>query len=254
MDRVRTKARSLPMFIGHFAVGMAGKRHAPDVSLALLLGAALLPDLLWPVFLALGFESVRVEPGHTAVSSLDLHDYPYSHSLLMTAVWALILAALSTRRHGVRSAAVIGALVLSHALLDVVAHSADVPLYPGSNTYWGLGLWNSLPATLIVEGIMFASALRLYACSTRPQNALGRFGLWVLSALLVALYLAAVFAPPRAAARDLLGGGAMLLALSVGAGWVDRNRTPRTDSALHQAPSTARQGDGPAQTLEQDRR
>jgi hypothetical protein len=48
------------MFIGHFAVGFAAKRAAPKTSLGLLLGAPVLLDLLWPIFLLLGWEEVRI--------------------------------------------------------------------------------------------------------------------------------------------------------------------------------------------------
>jgi len=47
------------MFIGHFAVGFAAKRAAPKVSLGVLIGAACVLDLLWPVFLLLGWERAR---------------------------------------------------------------------------------------------------------------------------------------------------------------------------------------------------
>jgi hypothetical protein len=71
------------MFIGHFAVGFAAKRAVPRTSLATLLTAALFLDVLWPLFLWLGIERVRIEPGNTAFTPLDFESYPYSHSLLM---------------------------------------------------------------------------------------------------------------------------------------------------------------------------
>jgi len=54
------------MFIGHFAVGFASKRVAPRTSLALLIAAALLADILWPIFLLLGWEHVRIDPAAMA--------------------------------------------------------------------------------------------------------------------------------------------------------------------------------------------
>jgi len=79
------------VFIGHFAVGFGSKRVAPRASLGILMAAPLLLDLLWPIFLLLGWESVRIVPGLTAVTPLDLHDYPYSHSLAMSIVWSVLL-------------------------------------------------------------------------------------------------------------------------------------------------------------------
>lgn len=51
------------MFVGHFAVGFAGKREAPKTSLGTLLIAAQLPDVRWSVLLLAGIEHARIAPG-----------------------------------------------------------------------------------------------------------------------------------------------------------------------------------------------
>jgi hypothetical protein len=56
------------MFIGHFGVGFAAKSVAPKASLGALFLAAQFLDLLWPTFLLLGIEHVRVVPGATVVT------------------------------------------------------------------------------------------------------------------------------------------------------------------------------------------
>ena len=75
------------MFIGHFAVGFAGKRLAPRTDVALLIAAALFLDILWPIFVLLGWEQVRIDPGNTRYTPLDFVYYPWSHSLLMSMLW-----------------------------------------------------------------------------------------------------------------------------------------------------------------------
>ena len=215
------------MFLGHFAVGLAAKRATPQVSLGLLLAAPLLLDLLWPVFLLLGIESVRIDPGNTAVTPLDLHDYPYSHSLVMALGWSLAFGAVVGHFYqSVRVALVGGALVFSHWLLDYVTHRPDMPLYPGSETYVGLGLWNSVAATLLVEIALFAGGIWLYVRSTRAIDKRGRLGFWALMATLVALYLAAVFGPPPPDVPSLIGGSLAIVALLGWAFWADRHREP----------------------------
>jgi len=138
------------MFIGHFAVGFAAKRFAPLASLAPLLLAPLLADVLWPFFLLFGWEHARIEPGATRVSALDLYDFTLSHSLLGLMVWATLFAVIywSITRY-IAGAAVIWVGVLSHWVLDWIAHRPDMPLYPGSPKY-GLGLWNSIAGTITV--------------------------------------------------------------------------------------------------------
>ena len=79
------------MFIGHFGVAFAAKKVAPETSLGTLILAAQFLDFLWPFFLLLGIEHVRIAPGITRVSPLDFTDYPISHSLLMAIVWAVRL-------------------------------------------------------------------------------------------------------------------------------------------------------------------
>ena len=69
-------------------MGFASKKVAPRTNLALLIAAPMFLDMLWPVFLLLGWEHVRIDPGNRRVTPLDLYDYPWSHSLLMSMVWA----------------------------------------------------------------------------------------------------------------------------------------------------------------------
>src|ERR1700760_2735478 len=85
------------MFIGHFAVGFAAKNYAPKTSLAVLLAAPLLSDLLWPPLLLLGWEQVRIDPGNTKMTPLDLVFYPWSHSLLFCFIWATVFALVYNR-------------------------------------------------------------------------------------------------------------------------------------------------------------
>ena len=83
------------MFIGHFAVGLASKRFAPKASLAPLLAAPLLADLLWPIFLLLGWERVQINPrGPNPFFTLTFISYPWSHSLLMGVTWGSLFHCL----------------------------------------------------------------------------------------------------------------------------------------------------------------
>ena len=130
------------MFIGHFAVGFAGKKFAPRTSLVVLLAAPLFLDLLWPVFLLFGWEHVRMVPGITHYNPLDLYDFPWSHSLLMSLVWATAFSLLYYRATRYRAGGlVIWIGVVSHWILDWVTHRPDMPLYPGGGPRFGLGLW-----------------------------------------------------------------------------------------------------------------
>ena len=111
------------MFIGHFGVAFAAKRVASRTSLGTTFVAAQLADLLWPIFLLLGWEKVRIAPGGNPFLTLVFTDYPWSHSLLMEVVLGIALGAMSFAftRYG-RGSLVVAALVPSHWVLDLVVH------------------------------------------------------------------------------------------------------------------------------------
>jgi membrane-bound metal-dependent hydrolase YbcI (DUF457 family) len=213
------------VFLGHFAVGLASKRVAPRSNLGALMAAPLFLDLLWPIGILTGIEHVRIVPGDTVVTPLDLHDYPYSHSLLMAVVWSVLFAvgylALARDRRGT---VVVGLGVFSHWILDYVTHRPDMPLYPGSTTYVGLGLWNSLVGTLVIESAMFAIGVWLYVTSTRPRNRVGSIAMWALLGFLVISYVTAVFGPPPPSVQMIGIAGLAGWLFVAWAWWIDRNR------------------------------
>jgi membrane-bound metal-dependent hydrolase YbcI (DUF457 family) len=215
------------MFIGHYAVGFAAKRAAPGASLGVLIAAAGLADLLFPVFTLAGWEQVRIEPGATAVAPFAFI-YPLSHSLLTGVGWAVLFAALYwvwTRY--MAGAVTIALAVVSHWLLDLVTHRPDLPLYPGGTTLAGLGLWNSVAGTVAVEGLLFVAGVWVYAAMTRPRDRTGRYAFWSFVALLVVLYAASLLgpSPPSMTAMAVVGLLAWLFVFW--AAWFDRHRAEK---------------------------
>jgi LexA-binding, inner membrane-associated putative hydrolase len=214
------------MFIGHFAVALAAKRAAPRASLGTLVLAAQFLDILWPVLLLAGIERVEIRPGDTAFTPLAFEHYPISHSLAATLAWAAIFAGLyGWARRDRAGAMIVAAVVVSHWLLDWITHRPDLPLYPGGPLE-GLGLWNSVAATLVVEVAMFAAGLAVYLRATRARDALGRWNAWAFAAFLVLAYLAAAFGPPPPDPRTLAWSTFGVWLLVAWAWWVDRHRTP----------------------------
>src|ERR1700704_1841758 len=213
------------MFIGHYALGFAAKRVAPRTSLGTLFVAPPLPDLLWPVFLLLGWEHAHVVPGPNPFLTLWLDDYPYSHSLFALIVWGAVFGYLYKVRRGDRRAAVvIGLLVVSHWVLDFVTHRPDIQLYPGGAKL-GLGLWNSVAGTVIVESVMLIAGVAIYFRATRARDGIGRWGIWALALLLAAGYYGSLFSPTPTDTNALAIGGLVFEAVFVlVAWWVDRHR------------------------------
>jgi membrane-bound metal-dependent hydrolase YbcI (DUF457 family) len=155
------------MFLGHFGLALAAKRVAPQTSFGTALLATEFADCLWPLFLTLGMEQVRIAPGITRMTPLDFVSYPWSHSLLMDCVWAAGFALLYFAMRRYRAGAwVVAAGVLSHWVLDWLSHRPDMPISPWSQQKYGLGLWNSVAGTVVVELGLFFGGLATYLMST----------------------------------------------------------------------------------------
>ena len=179
------------MFIGHWApaLAVAAKRQRPG--LGTLFIAAQLVDWAFFVFVLLGIEKMRLNPGISAVSPLDLYFMPYTHSLVGALVWGsgttvVIWAILRDRTAGL----LVGAVVVSHWFLDLLVHMPDLTI-AGSAPKLGFGLWNYPAIEMPLELAITFGALWLYVRARRPQ--LGRALL--LMALLLGLQLFNWFGP-----------------------------------------------------------
>ena len=214
------------MFLGHFGLGLGLKRAAPAVSLGTLFLAVEFVELLWPTFLVLALEHVEIAPGITAVTPFDFVDYPISHSLLMMIVWGLLFGGVYWAIKKSRSGAVVcGLAVVSHWFLDWLMHRPDLPLYPGPSPVFGLGLWNSLPAAMLLEFAVFAVGLAIYLRATQAIDRKGTVGLSALAAFLVVVYLSNLFGPPPPSVQAVAWAGHAQWLLVAAGYWVDRHRT-----------------------------
>jgi hypothetical protein len=214
------------MFLGHFGVALAAKRVAPGPSLGTAVMAAQWADGVWPLFVLLGLEHVEIRPGITAVTPFDFVSYPYTHSLFADLGWAAMFAVVyGTLRKDWRGAIWLAALVMSHWILDVIAHRPDMPTWPGGPKL-GAGLWNSVPATLIVEFLLFGAGVWIYSRATAARDRLGPILFWSFVITLVVIYFAAVFGPPPPSELALAVTGLLGWLFVAWGYWVDRHRVP----------------------------
>jgi hypothetical protein len=173
------------MFVGHYGVGLAAKRFAPQTSLGTLVCAALFADLLAWALVVAGVEHFAIRPGITTTNPLDLYDYPISHGLATDFAWAALLAFsyYGIRRYW-RGSVLIFIAVLSHWVLDFIAHRADMPLAPGIHKYYGLGLYNSRSGMIVVEGLVWLIGIVLYLSATRAKKRVVTSLFWLGAGLL----------------------------------------------------------------------
>ena len=216
------------MFLGHYALGLAAKPVGRSISLGTLFVASQFIDLLWPLFLLIGLEQVAVLPGATELVPLDFIHYPWSHSLLMVTGWGLafgLIHYLVKRDSG--HAILLGALVVSHWLLDLLVHRPDLPLWPHGDQF-GLGLWNSAAIAITLEAGLFVVGAFIYWRYTKPTGVKGNIGLGLLVVVLGLIYIGNIVGPPPPndpVKIGLVGISQWLFVLL--AWWVDRNRIPK---------------------------
>lgn len=232
------------MLVGHYAIGLFAKKIAPKASLGGFLFAAMAADILWCVFLLAGVEHVEFTSGRGAGQYFRAGNIELSHSLAMDLLWAALLGAgvfLFTRY--ARGAVIVFFAVLSHWVLDVVAHRPDMPIGLGSGPKIGLGMWTSIPITLLVEGGFWILALIVYARSHVFSSRTRIWWLWVGSLILTVIWYGNIAGPPPANPRSAPIVSLFIFSISVvWAYWIDR-------PAMRSAPeSSARQSESTSQT------
>jgi len=191
------------MFVGHFAISLIGKRLEPKISLGTLVLASMLPDFVAFVLMIAGIEGVRfktgvaITSGMRAIDALEVSQSSYSHSLLMGAIWGGLFAAFYFARRGnKRGAWLLFAAVLSHWILDFASHPPDMALAPGLSARFGLGLWNSIPATLIFEGLFWVFAIIVYVRVARARNWASHLVFWIPVVILTLAWYGNIAGPP----------------------------------------------------------
>ena len=215
------------MFIGHYGAAFAAKSIDRRPSLGTLFLASQWVDLIWPVMLLAGIEKVRIDPGNTAFTPLDFVYYPFTHGFLSVLIWGSLIGGIYYLiKKNARGAFLLAGLVVSHWVLDWIAHGPDLPVVPGSDLKTGLGLWNSIPATVIVEGSLFLFGVFLYNRKTKAKNLTGRIGLWSLVVFFVGVYVMNLWGPPPPGVKPVAYVGLSQWLLVAWAYWIDANRRP----------------------------
>jgi hypothetical protein len=129
---------------GHFGLAAGVKAHRPAVPLwALMLATQWLDVVFVPLFLT-HVERIDVIGGGQAGYGNGIIHADYTHSLVGALVLSLVFALPAAWRWGRQAAGVLGAVVFSHWLLDLLVHRHDMPLLPGApagTPLFGFGLW-----------------------------------------------------------------------------------------------------------------
>lgn len=127
------------MLAGHFAPAFALHRVRPSVPLWLLLLGTQAVDVVFMVNVLLGIESAELRPDQ--LPRLLVTDGVWTHSVVMTAVYAAAIVGIGALFGRARAAAVVAAAVASHWVGDLLVHGPDLPLGLEQEPALGLALW-----------------------------------------------------------------------------------------------------------------
>lgn len=217
------------MFIGHYAPGALAAGTGRIRLWQAFVGAQLV-DYAWAGLVMAGVEKGHVTPGFTEASALDLYHMPYTHSLGMAIIWAIVAAAifgLIFRKQAKAGAIIFGLVVLSHWFMDLIVHVPDLPLWFGTRKY-GFGLWNNRILSFSLEVSIFVLAILYYLKNTTAKGKAGRIWPTALIGLMVTIQYIGNFGPPPSSLREVAITAWILYTVFAGLAYmVDRSRAVR---------------------------
>jgi hypothetical protein len=168
------------MTAGHFGFSAIVKSKEQKVPLWALMFSTYLLDFVFIILVSFGVESFSlINPGHPAYGGAIIHAY-YSHSLVGALIISLIAGLLARWKWNKKFGLVIGGVVFSHWILDLIVHRPDLPILPGNIgnlPLLGFGLWNLPIVSAIVElGLVVAGAYLYYKSTRKASKASGKSG------------------------------------------------------------------------------
>lgn len=168
------------MIAGHFGFAAIVKAREPQVPLwALMLATVWLDIVFAPLYVA-GIESIEPVPGSHGGYGQGIIHADFTHSLLGAVLLSALFAAVAAMPWGRRCGIVLGAVVFSHWLLDLVVHRADMPILPANLAHLpklGFGLWQWPAAAIIAElALVVAGALCYWRAARAAVRSAGGSG------------------------------------------------------------------------------
>ena len=160
------------MLAGQFGLAAAVKSRQPQVPLWSLMLATQLLDVVFLVLYLAGVESFRPREGTNGGYGNFIFNADYSHSLVGSLLISLVALVVAWALWGRRNGLVIGVMVFSHWLIDLLVHHGDMPVLPppwaSDLPRLGLGLW-SIPwlVAALELGLVLGGAYLYYHASAR---------------------------------------------------------------------------------------
>jgi hypothetical protein len=153
------------MVAGHFgfaAIVKSRERQAP--LWALMLACQWLDVIFIPLFV-LGIERLVPVPGTTGGYGDVIIYADYTHSLAGSLILAIVFGWIAALIWGKRTGLVLGGVVFSHWVLDLIVHRSDLPILPGNARQLprlGFGLWRFHGPAMLAELALVVLGAGLY--------------------------------------------------------------------------------------------
>ena len=165
------------MVTGHFGLAAGVKAREQFVPLWALMAATVWLDILFIPTFALGIEDVEDYPGTDGGYGDVIIHADWTHSLIGAAVISIVTGWAVVRRWGRRGGVVIGAVVFSHWILDLIVHRDDLAILPGNagDITVGFGLWAHKGWSIATEAALVLAGAALYRrAGADAERAAGR--------------------------------------------------------------------------------
>lgn len=188
------------MITGHFGLAAGVKKFAPRLPLWSLLLASFWLDIIFLILSMFGLESyTAMDPVNPAYGDVIINA-PYTHSLIGAILISFLTGWLANLRWGKKGGIVIGLVVFSHWILDLLVHRPDLPIVPGNLgnlPLLGFGLWQYPRLSGALELVLAIGGTVLYwvgaAKLKRGQRRRAVVASVVTGALLFLLFLLNIF-------------------------------------------------------------
>jgi hypothetical protein len=142
------------MIAGHFGLAAGVKGRERQIPLWALMLATVWLDIVFAPLLAAGVESIDTVPGTSGGYGKAIIHADWTHSLVGALALATLFGLVAARPWGRRAGIILGVVVFSHWLLDLVVHRGDMPILPGNAgdlPDLGFGLWKTPAVSILVE-------------------------------------------------------------------------------------------------------
>jgi membrane-bound metal-dependent hydrolase YbcI (DUF457 family) len=153
------------MLAGHFGLAAAVKARRPGLPLWSLMAATQFMDIAFVVFVLAGLEGFTNAPGTNGGYGNLIISADYTHSLVGALALSLLAMIAVWVPWGRVNGLIIGAVVFSHWVLDLLVHRGDMPVLPGNALNLprlGFGLWQIAWLSALVELAIILVGAYLY--------------------------------------------------------------------------------------------